>query len=164
MSTPAPRRARSWLLFGSLALNLFFLGFFAVQTFHHGHGPSHWEERRSQGMWGMMRYMRGSEGGERFLDRLSSADRQVMEQLKTDFGPEFEKAWTEHLNGRSAVREILQAETRDRDALSETFTEIQANRAKFSDLLHSVIMEAYERMSDEGLAILGEGGRGRHGG
>jgi len=160
MSSFTSGRTRSWILLGSLALNLFLISFMAVKSFHHG-GHDRWEERRSEGVRGMVRYMRGSEGGDRFFHHLPEEDRAVMESLRMEYGPAFQESWTEHLADRAEIREILRAETRDREALIAVFADMQADRAEFTELIQTVVLEAYDNLSDEGLVYLGASGR-RH--
>lgn len=138
--TPATSaRGRSgprWLLLGSLALNLFFIGI-AVAMLIRTPEPSRWHRDV---------FVRT----ERLADRLPSADGAIMRQQMEASRGDIEKAQTRYAKSRDGIREALRREPFVAKALEESMVESRAARQNYDQTMHAFFVNAAAKMSAEG--------------
>jgi uncharacterized membrane protein len=141
-AAPAPR----WLVFGSLALNLFFIGIAAALLIR---GPAPPSDR--------------SIGAriERLAETLPPADG---DRLRAEFHaaqPAVDRARTGYEQARDGIRTILRREPFDAAALQDAMGRTRTARQDFDVVLQGVIAKAAAAMSSDGRQKLAEWPPGR---
>ena len=149
-TAPKKKPRRSWLLIGSLALNLFLIGFFAIGAIRHHHRGFDDFEGRSH-FRTMMHYM-DDRGGPRHLPpRLfSDADEATLAEVRDRHGAELAQARAETRAARNAVRDLMRDGVRDPQQLNEAMAKAAAARDHYSNALNALILDLAESLSDEG--------------
>lgn len=150
MSAARKSSRMRWLLIGSLALNLFLIGFLAVGALrHHWHdGPHHKPFRE------MMHFMRDRGPEQRFLRHLGDADAAIMMALKERHGPALSDAWQESRNARDAVRDLMRAGERDPAVLQAAMERARDSRNAAFLILEGLMLDIAAQLSDEGYRSL----------
>jgi uncharacterized membrane protein len=137
-----------WLLFGSLALNLFFVGAAGAVAFRYsGPVPLATVSRIDHSLAGR-------------LDRIAaSLPPEDADLLRTQLRAEAVKVATAQADLRlsqETVRDSLRAEPFDADAMRAAMAENRIARQNFDQVLHDTIATAAAKMSDVGRAKLAE--------
>jgi uncharacterized membrane protein len=146
VSPPAPARAgrwSRWVLFVSLALNLFFIGAWAALAWRH----YHWERH---GPWNPATRI------ERLASALPSGD---AEKLRNEFRAHqgnIETAITTYRQAQRHTRETLRAEPFNAEALRAAMAEARTARSKLDEALQDVIATAGAAMTPEGRRSLAD--------
>ena len=146
VSPPAPARAgrwSRWILFVSLALNLFFLGAWAAFAWRH----FAWERHRP---WSPATRI------ERLAAALPAGD---AEKLRSEFHTHqgnIEAAIASFRQAQHAMREALRAEPFNADALRAAMAEARSARGKLDEALQDVIASAGAAMTPEGRRSLAD--------
>ena len=132
-----PSRRMKYLLIGSLALNLLFVGAVVGMGFKkHGHGPHH-TAREHFGLMGLTRVLPD--------DRR----KEVLEQLKKQYG-EMRPAMDELRAARIAAADRLAAEPFDRTALEQAIADVAAKeQALRSSTVETFLVQAARLSADE---------------
>lgn len=144
------RGGRRWLLFGSLALNLFLIGFLAVGAVHHHRG----DESPPRMLRAMIDYMADRDDGWRLKHHLSDPDIAAMDAMKRDHGARMAAATTETRAARHAIRDLIGSGERDPEVLRPAFERVKTSRQEFHDALAAILLDAATRLSDEGYTDL----------
>lgn len=144
------RGGRRWLLFASLALNLFLIGFMAVGAVHHHRG----DDGPPRPLRAMIEYMADRDDGWRLMHHMSDADAAVMESMKATHGARMAAAATEARAARHAVRDLIASGERDPQVLGPAFDRVGTSRQEFHDALAAILLDASGRLSDEGYTEL----------
>ena len=145
-SPPAPASAgrwSRWILFASLALNLFFVGAWAAFAWRHYAGERH-------GPWNPATRI------ERLAASLPSADG---EKLRSEFRAHqrnIEAAITTYRQAQRRMRESLRTEPFNAEALRAAMAEARAARGKLDEALQDVIATAGAAMTPEGRRSLAD--------
>ena len=146
VSLPAPTRAgrwSRWILFVSLALNLFFVGAWAAFAWRH----YAWERHRP---WSPATRI------ERLAAALPAAD---AEKLRSEFRTHqgnIEAAIANFRQAQHGMREALRAEPFNADALRSAMAEARNARGKLDEALQDVIASAGAAMTPEGRRSLAD--------
>ena len=146
VSPPAPARAgrwSRWILFVSLALNLFFIGAWAAFAWRH----YAWERHRP---WSPATRI------ERLAAALPAGD---AEKLRSEFRTHqgnIEAAVTRYRQAQRGTREALHAEPFNGDALRSAMAEARNARGKLDEALQDVIASAGATMTPEGRRSLAD--------
>jgi uncharacterized membrane protein len=139
-SPPAPAPAgrwSRWILFTSLALNLFFVGAWAALAWRH----YAWERHRP---WNAATRI------ERLASALSPAD---AEKLRSEFRAHqrnIEAAIAAYRQAQRHTREVLRAEPFNAEALRAAMADARTARGKLDEALQDVIATAGAAMTPEG--------------
>jgi len=139
---PAGRRSR-WILFASLALNLFFVGACAALAWRH----YAWERH---GHWNPATRI------ERLAASLPPGDG---EKLRSEFRAHqsnIEAAVTTYRQAQRHMREALRAEPFNAEALRAAMAEARTARGKLDEALQDVIATAGAAMTPEGRRSLAD--------
>ena len=139
---PAARRSR-WILFVSLALNLFFIGAWAAFAWRH----YAWERH---GRW----------SPETRIERLAaSLPPRDGEKLRSEFRARernIEAAITIYRQAQRQMREALRADPFNAEALRAAMAEARTARGKLDEALQDVIASAGAAMTPEGRRSLAD--------
>jgi uncharacterized membrane protein len=131
-----PRRGTRWLLFGSLALNLFFIGI-AVALAVRASEPRRWHRDV---------FVRT----ERLASTLPKADAAILlDQMKTN-RTAIANAQTRYRDSRDDIRAALRQEPFSEQSARTTMAANRAARQKYDEVLHGVFADAAAKMSPEG--------------
>jgi len=146
VSAPAPARAgrwSRWILFVSLALNLFFIGAWAAFAWRH----FGWERHRP---WTPATRI------ERLAAALPAGDAEKLRgEFRTRQG-NIEAAITSYRQAQRGMREALRAEPFNADALRAAMAEARNARGKLDEALQEVIASAGAAMTPEGRRSLAD--------
>ena len=146
VSPPVPARSRRWsrwILFVSLALNLFFIGAWAAFAWRH----YAWERHRP---WTPATRI------ERLAAALPAGD---AEKLRSEFRTHqgnIEAAVAAYRQAQRKTREALRAEPFNADALRSVMAEARNARGKLDEALQDVIASAGAAMTPEGRRSLAD--------
>ena len=139
LSTPAPASPR-WLLFASLALNLFFVGIAAAMLIR---SPAPPDRSVSARIERLAVTLPASDAGK--LRGKFEANRAAVENARAVYD-----------NARETIGAALRRDPFDAEALREAMTKARATRQFFDMVLQSVVASAAAEMSLEGRQKLGE--------
>jgi uncharacterized membrane protein len=131
-ATP-PRRGRRWLLFGSLALNLFFIGIavaFAVRS------PP-WDRNV------LVRI-------EWVASTLPTADAAILRDAVKVKQDAIETSQKKYRDARDHIRDILRQQPFSEPDLRAAMTASRAARQNYDEVLHGMFADAAAKMSAEG--------------
>ncbi|WP_420417455.1 periplasmic heavy metal sensor [Pacificispira sp.] len=150
MSTGRKSSLVRWLLIGSLALNLFLIGFFGVGALrHHWHdGPPHKPFKE------MIHFMRDRGPEDRFLHHLSAADADIMRALKQRHGAALKDSWQESREARNALRDLMRAGERDPAILRAAMDRARETRQASFLTFEALMLDVAAQLSDEGYRAL----------
>ena len=146
VAPPAPARAgrwSRWILFVSLALNLFFVGAWAAFAWRHYAGERH-------------RPLTPATRIERLAAALPAGD---ADKLRSEFRAHqgnIEAAITSYRQAQREMREALRAEPFNADALRSAMAEARNARGKLDEALQDVIASAGAAMTPEGRRSLAD--------
>ncbi|NMM44501.1 periplasmic heavy metal sensor [Rhodospirillaceae bacterium KN72] len=147
---PKKKPRRSWLLIGSLALNLFLIGFFAIGAIRHHHrgfddfgGRSHFRT--------MMHYMEDRGGPHHLPPQLfSDADEVALAEIRNQHGSELAQTRADVRAARNAVRDLMRDGVRDPQRLAEALNDASAARDRYSKAINAMILDLAGSLSDDG--------------
>jgi uncharacterized membrane protein len=146
VSPPAPARAgrwSRWILFVSLALNLFFIGAWAAFAWRHF-------------AWARHRPWSPATRIERLAAALPAGDAEKLRnQFRTHQG-NIEGAVASYRQAQRGTREALRAEPFNADALRSAMAEARKARGKLDEALQDVIATAGAAMTPEGRRSLAD--------
>ncbi|MDF1748071.1 MAG: periplasmic heavy metal sensor [Alphaproteobacteria bacterium] len=154
MSAPVSKTKR-WLLIGSLALNLFLIGFMAIGFARHHKD----HDRPPRPFIEMMRFMQGSNDdrpGNHFLDHMPDQDRDVLLSLKAKHGPALAQAEGEARATRMQLRRLMQDGIRDPEILSAALLKARNAQEQFFDETNALLLDIAQSLSDDGYKMLAE--------
>lgn len=134
------------VLFVSLALNLFFAGFYVANWWGHA-----WHEP-PRGVEEMV---------ERIGARLPATDRAVLRSAWAADQAKLTGLFTEVQNARRDMRAKLALEPFDRAAVAAAMNEVRVKRQAFFDEVQGVLLTALPNISPDGRKRLWSGGRQR---
>ncbi len=141
------RGASRWLLLGSLALNLFFVGI-AVAMAVRPHGPPPWDRNV---------FVRA----ERIATSLPVADADILRgQIKTNQGA-IESAQTKYRAAQDAIRGTLRQEPFDVTTVQDAMAKARTARQDFDQTIQSVFASSATQMSPAGRQALADWPPGR---
>jgi len=146
VSPPAPARAgrwSRWILFVSLALNLFFIGAWAAFAWRH----FAWERHRP---WTPATRI------ERLAAALPAGDAEKLRSQFRTHQANIEEAVASYRQAQRGTREALRAEPFNADALRSAMAEARNARGKLDEALQDVIASAGAAMTPEGRRSLAD--------
>ena len=145
---PALTRGSSrWLLLGSLALNLFFVGV-AIAMAIRAPAPPTWDRDV---------FVRT----ERLAATLPPVDADMLRGQINANRDAIEKAQTKYYAAREEIRETLRQEPFDQDAMRKTMADTRAARQAFDQVIQGVYAGSAARMSPAGRKALADWPPGR---
>jgi uncharacterized membrane protein len=133
------RGSSRWLLLGSLALNLFFIGIAISLAVRPAPAPA-------PTSWDPDVFVRM----ERIATTLPAADAAILRaQINVDHSAlaSAQSAWQ---GDRQAIRDVLRTEPFDQDALRAAMTRTRADRQAYDQILQNLFAQAASKMSREG--------------
>lgn len=133
------RRSGHWLLFGSLALNLFFIGIaiaLAVRS-----APPTWDRNV------VVRI-------ERIAEVLPAPDAAILRQAIDAQRNAIETAQQEYRDARDKVRQTLREQPFSEQDMRSAMAATQAARQRYDEVLHGMFADAAAKMSPEGRLAL----------
>jgi uncharacterized membrane protein len=135
------RGSSRWLLLGSLALNLFFIGIGVAMAIRPAPAPTSWDPD----VFVRMERIAGTlpAGDAAILRAQIDADRSTLTAAQS--------AWQ---GARFTIREVLRQEPFDPAALREAMTRTRADRQSYDQILQSLFAQAATKMSHEGRLAL----------
>jgi uncharacterized membrane protein len=135
------RGSSRWLLLGSLALNLFFIGIGVAMAIRPAPAPTSWDPD----VFVRMERIAGTlpAGDAAILRAQIDADRSTLTAAQS--------AWQ---GARVTIREVLRQEPFDPAALREAMTRTRADRQSYDQILQSLFAQAATKMSREGRLAL----------
>jgi uncharacterized membrane protein len=146
------RGGRRWLLFGSLALNLFLIGFLAVGAVKHHHRS---EDMPPRALREVVEFMADREDdGWRLMHHMSDADEAALRDMKREHGARMTQAVADVRAARAEIVDLIAAGERDPEVLQPAFDRVDAARGAFHDALVAILMDSSERLSDDGYTLL----------
>jgi uncharacterized membrane protein len=146
----APTVARGstrWLLLGSLALNLFFVGVALAMVIREPDAPS----------WDRNVFVRM----ERLSATLPSADADKLRSDITNNHQQIEAAQTQFRGAQDQIRAALRKEPFDVNDLRAAMTQTRAARQNFDQILQGMFADAASKMSHDGRQALADWPPGR---
>jgi uncharacterized membrane protein len=135
------RRGGRWLLFGSLALNLFFIGIavaFAVRS-----PPPRWERNV------VVRI-------ERIAEVLPEPDAAILRQAINAERNAIETAQQEYRDARDRIRDTLRRQPFSEQDMRAAMAATRAARQSYDVVLHGMFADAAAKMSPEGRLALAD--------
>ena len=143
----ATRSGPRWLLLGSLALNLFFVGI-AVAMFIRAPPPQHWDRNV---------FVRV----ERLAATLPPADAQILRAAMDANHDAIEQAQSAYHNARDDIRETLRQDPFKVEAMRAAVAKARAARQAYDEVIQGVFTDAAAKMSSAGRHALADWPRGR---
>ena len=144
----AARGSSRWLLLGSLALNLFFLGAVVAMVVR-APAPSYWDRDV---------FVRV----ERLATTLPQADADLVRGAMNANHAAFDEAQTKYHDARALIHTVLRQEPFDPAALRAAMAETRAARQAFDQVIHGVFATAATQMSAAGRHALADWPPGRN--
>lgn len=145
-----PERSGSrWLLLGSLALNLFFIGI-AIAMAIRAPAPSRWDPNV---------FVRV----ERLAATLPPADAKILRSDMNAHHDAIARAQEAYMSARAQIRAALRQQPFSADSLRATMAKTQDERQAYYELMHNVFADAAAKMSPAGRRAMADsphGGRG----
>ncbi|MAO92078.1 MAG: hypothetical protein CMM78_09555 [Rhodospirillaceae bacterium] len=156
MITPAVT-TRRWVLIGSLALNLFLIGFLAIGFFRHHED----HDRPPRPFYEMMRFMQTDAPGEEgrsahFLKHMPDQDRDALITLREKHGPALSRAKAETWATRARLRDLMQNGVRDPEQLTAALRQTRDAQTRYFDETNALLLDIAGSLSDEGYKMLAE--------
>jgi uncharacterized membrane protein len=156
MNAPAVA-TRRWLLIGSLALNLFLIGFLAIGFFRH-HDD---HDRPPRPFSEMMRFMQADAPDEEglsshFLKHMPDQDRDALIALREKHGPALSRAKAETWATRAHLRDLMQNGVRDSEQLTAALQQARDAQTRYFDETNALLLDIAGNLSDEGYKMLAE--------
>jgi uncharacterized membrane protein len=148
-SPGTPRRRARWLLLGSLALNLFFIGIAVAMLVRGPPPPPHW------------RHHNVFERVDRLADTLPPADGKIVRDAMNTNHAAIAKAQEEFHNARNAIRAALRQQPFNEDAMRAAMAKMRAARQTFDEVIQGVFADTAAKMSPAGRQALADWPRGR---
>ncbi len=142
LASSAERGSARWLLLGSLALNLFFVGV-AVAMLIRAPAPSYWDRDV---------FVRV----ERMAASLPPADADLIRAQMQAHHAALEVAQNKYYAAREAIRAALRQDPFDVAAMRAAMTETRAARQSFDQVIQGVFATAAEQMSSAGRHALAD--------
>lgn len=153
--TAPTKTTRRWVLIGSLALNLFLIGFLAIgfARDHRGH------DHKPRPFIEMMRFMQSDTANDEhrsahFLDHMPDQDRETFVALKAEHGPALAQAKSVTRETRGRLRDLMQAGVRDPEQLSAALQQARDAQTLYFDETNSLLLDLAKNLSDEGYKML----------
>lgn len=150
LSATSPMTGRNvsrWILLGSLALNLFFVGV-AVAMAVRPHGPPPWDRNV---------FVRV----ERIAASLPQSDADVLRQQIKARQDTIEQAQTKYRAAQDAIRGMLRQEPFDGAAVEDAMAKARAARQNFDQTIQGVFASSAGQMSPAGRQALADWPPGR---
>ena len=147
----AARPATRWLLLGSLALNLFFIGIAIAMVVRHPPAPRNWDRDI---------FVRT----ERLAEGLPKADRDILLQQMQTNRPAIEKTQSEYRAAQESIRDNLRKEPFDINAMRAAMNDTRVARQAFDVAVQNAFASAAEQMSQGGRTALADWRHNRAGG
>ena len=145
---PAPARGSSrWLLLGSLALNLFFVGV-ALAMVVRAPAPSYWDPNV---------FVRV----ERLAATLPPADAEILRNQISANHAAIDKAQTNHHSARQHIHEVLRQEPFDVEAMRAATAQARAARLNFDQTIQGVFADIAANITPAGRQALANWPPGR---
>ncbi|MBS0248429.1 MAG: periplasmic heavy metal sensor [Proteobacteria bacterium] len=142
--TPTSARpATRWLLLGSLALNLFFIGIAIAMAVRHPPPPRTWDRDI---------FVRT----ERLAEGLPKADRDILLHEMQANRPAIEKTQSAYRAAQESIRDSLRKEPFDINAMRDAMNATRAARQAFDVAIQSAFAGAAEKMSQNGRTALAD--------
>jgi uncharacterized membrane protein len=148
ISSGAPRRGTRWLLLGSLALNLFFVGIAVAMLVRGPPPPRHWHHNVFERV-------------NRLADALPSADEKIVRDAMDANHAAIARAQDGLHDSRDAIRATLRQQPFKEDALRAAMAKARAARQTFDEVIQGVFASAAAKMSPAGRQALADWPRGR---
>jgi uncharacterized membrane protein len=151
MAQLAPSMTRSssrWLLLGSLALNLFFIGVVVALAIRSPAPASSWDRDV---------FVRV----ERIADTLPASDATALRTQIAAKRGDIESAQVKYRNAQNIIRGAMRAEPFDTDALRAAMANTRAARQAFDQTIQGVFADAAGQMSHAGRQALADWPPGR---
>ncbi|MCW5688849.1 MAG: periplasmic heavy metal sensor [Pseudolabrys sp.] len=139
----AARPATRWLLLGSLALNLFFIGIAIAMAVRPAPPPR---------MWDRDVFVRT----ERLASGLPQADRDILLKQMEANRPAIEQTQTAYRAAQESIRDNLRKEPFDPAAMRAAMNDTRSARQAFDVALQNVFATAAEQMSQNGRKALAD--------
>ncbi len=136
------RGGSRWLLLGSLALNLFFVGI-AVAMFIRGPAVRHWDPDVFVRM-------------ERLAANLPPADGQILRTAMDSNHAAIEQAQDAYHAARDEIRQTLRQEPFKVEALRVVMAKVRATRQTYDQVIQGVFADAAAKMSSAGRQALAD--------
>jgi uncharacterized membrane protein len=144
---PATTRGSSrWLLLGSLALNLFFIGVVAALAI-----------RSPAPAWDRDVFVRV----ERIASTLPPADAEILRSRIKASRADIEAAQTKHRAAQDIIRAALRAQPFDAEALRTAMVNSRVARQAFDQTIQAMFADSAAQMSQAGREALADWPRGR---
>jgi len=140
------RGSSRWLLLGSLALNLFFIGVVAALAI-----------RSPAPAWDRDAFVRV----ERIASSLPPADAEILRGRIQASRADIEAAQTKHRAAQDIIREALRAQPFDADALRAAMANTRAARQAFDQTIQAMFAGSAAQMSQAGREALADWPPGR---
>ncbi|MCW5691781.1 MAG: periplasmic heavy metal sensor [Pseudolabrys sp.] len=142
------RPATRWLLLGSLALNLFFIGIAIAMAVRPAPPPRTWDRDV---------FVRT----ERLAEGLPQADRDILLKQMEANRPAIEKTQTAYRAAQESIRDNLRKEPFDPAAMRAAMNDTRAARQAFDIAVQNAFASATEQMSQNGRTALADWRRNR---
>jgi uncharacterized membrane protein len=148
-SSGAPRRRTRWLLLGSLALNLFFIGIAVAMLVRGPPPPRQWHHHNV------------FERVNRLADTLPPADGKIVRGAMDTNHAAIAKAQDDFHNARNAIRATLRQQPFKEDAMRAAMAKMRAARLSYEEVIQGVFADAAAKMSPAGRQALADWPRSR---
>lgn len=145
----AERRSTRWLLLGSLALNLFFVGVAIAMLIRGPEPPPTWDRNV---------FVRV----DRIAATLPPADGNVLRSSINNIQPALEAAQTEYRASQDSIRNAVRQEPFSVEAMRTAMTKTRAARQNFDQILQGAFADAAAKMSPSGRQALAAWPPGRN--
>ena len=145
----AERRSTRWLLLGSLALNLFFVGVAIAMLIRGPEPPPTWDRNV---------FVRV----DRIAATLPPADGNVLRSSINNIQPALEAAQTEYRASQDSIRNAVRQEPFSVEAMRAAMTKTRAARQNFDQILQGAFADAAAKMSPSGRQALAAWPPGRN--
>ena len=143
-----PRRRARWLLLGSLALNLFFIGIAVAMLVRGPPPPPRWHHNVFERV-------------DRLADTLPPADGKIVRNAMNTNHAAIAKAQEEFHNARNAIRAALRQQPFKEDAMRAAMAKMRAARQTFDEVIQDVFADTAAKMSPAGRQALADWPRRR---
>jgi uncharacterized membrane protein len=137
------RPVKRWLLLGSLALNLFFIGIAIAMAVRSPPPPRNWDRDI---------FART----ERLAERLPKDDGAILIAQMNANRDAIEKTQQQYRTGQDAIRESFRKEPFDADAMRAAMSETRAARQAFDVAVQAAFANAATQMSQAGRVALAD--------
>lgn len=145
----AERRSTRWLLLGSLALNLFFVGVAIAMLIRGPEPPPTWDRNV---------FVRV----DRIAATLPPADGNILRGSINNIQPTLEAAQTEFRASQDSIRDAVRQEPFSVEAMRAAMTRTRAARQNFDQIVQGAFADAAAKMSPSGRQALAAWPPGRN--